>query len=175
MVLRLHPGMVVRCDANFDSIFASHFALFRTFSHFSLFCTFFWHILRIFLTLFKPFWCINREISTKKVEKVRKCEKSAMRMRCENSAMRWALTKSANANAMRKSFRTTISGYIWGIFKHFLKFEGHTSSGRHTNETLNSLAKLWSFKVIWTFFWVSVMALLCSSRWSDLNVVKQNV
>ncbi len=29
-----------------------------------------------------------------------------------------------------------------GIFKHFPKFEGHTSSGRHSNETLNLLTKL---------------------------------
>jgi hypothetical protein len=43
----------------------------------------------------------------------------------------------------------------------------HTSSGRHTNETLNLLTKLWSFKVIWTFFCGSFMALLCSSKWSD--------
>ncbi len=42
--------------------------------------------------------------------------------------------------------------YLWGIFKHVPKFEGHTSSGRHTNKTWNLLTKLWSFKVIWTFF-----------------------
>ncbi len=44
-------------------------------------------------------------------------------------------------------------GYLWGIFKHFPKFEGHTSSGMHTNKTSNLLTKPWSFKVIWTFFW----------------------
>jgi hypothetical protein len=56
-----------------------------------------------------------------------------------------------------KILRTKIffwyEGYlVWGIFKHFPKFEGHTSPGRHTNKTLQMLTKLWSFKVIWTFF-----------------------
>jgi hypothetical protein len=27
------------------------------------------------------------------------------------------------------------SNYLRGIFKHFLKFEGHTPSGRHTDKT----------------------------------------
>jgi hypothetical protein len=82
------------------------------------------HILRISRALFATFWCINREISTKKVEKVQKCKKSAMRCekvqcdamsfnkkcKCECDAIkvRCALTKSANANEMRKSFCTTI-------------------------------------------------------------------
>ncbi len=101
---------VVRCDANFDSVFASHlhFAPFLTSSHF---CTFFWHILRIFLALFTAFWCINCEISTKKVEKVRKCEKSArsamrmqnaMRKKCD--AMQWALTKKCECECDAKTF-----------------------------------------------------------------------
>ncbi len=38
------------------------------------------------------------------------------------------------------------------FLKHIPKFECHRSSGRHTNETSNLLTKLWSFKVIWTFF-----------------------
>jgi hypothetical protein len=67
------------------------------------------------------------------------------------------------------------SGYLWGIFEHFPNFKGHTSSRRHTNETLNLLTKLWSFKVIWTFF-----GALSWLRWAPVdgltkNVVKQNV
>jgi hypothetical protein len=67
-------------------------------------------------------------------------------------------------------------GYLWGPFKHFAKFEGHTSWGRHTNETLSLFMKFCSFKVIWTIFGGLFMALLCSSRWSEKkNVVKQIV
>ncbi len=59
----------MRCDANFDSIYASH-------SHVALFRTRLL-VLRIFLALFITFWCINHEISTRKVEKMRKCEDNA--------------------------------------------------------------------------------------------------
>jgi hypothetical protein len=69
----------------------------RTFSHFFAFLHFVVHILCIFLALFATFWCINREILTKEVEKVRnakKCDANAMqcdelsqkvqmRMQCE--------------------------------------------------------------------------------------------
>jgi hypothetical protein len=88
------------------------FALFRIFRIFPIFALFV-HILRIFLTLFATFWCINREISTEKVESA-KMRKSVMRMRnamrkkCD--AIRSAFSKSANAK--RKSFRTTIPAKI---------------------------------------------------------------
>ncbi len=66
-------------------------------------------------------------------------------------------------------------GYLWGIFKHFPKFEGHTSSGRHKNETLNLLTKLWYFKVIWTF--LGACSWLCCAAVDGLteNAVKQNM
>jgi hypothetical protein len=46
----------------------------------------------------------------------------------------------------------------------------------HTNETLNLLTKLWSFKVIWTFFGACSW-LCCAPVVVGLtnNVVKQNV
>ncbi len=66
-------------------------------------------------------------------------------------------------------------GYLWGIFKHSPKSEGHMSSWRHTNETLNLLMKLWSFKVILTFFLGSFIVLLCSVDGLTKNVVKQCV
>jgi hypothetical protein len=50
----------------------------------------FWHILRFLLALFRTFWCINREISTKKAEEGQKRENSA------KSAM-----QMQNANAMQ--------------------------------------------------------------------------
>jgi hypothetical protein len=98
----------MRCDANFDPIFASHshFALFCTSSHFRTFFAYFAHFSRSFHIFLPKRWkkCEN----AKKMRKVRcECE---MRMRREKSAMRWALTKSANANATQKSFRTTIPG-----------------------------------------------------------------
>ncbi len=114
---------VVRCDAKFDSIFASylHFALYRNCLHF---CPF-WHILRFLLALFRTFWCINREISTKKVETGQKREnsaKSAMQMQNAN-AMQWGLTKSANT--MWKSFGTTIPGRNNGILPDRLCYIGN--------------------------------------------------
>jgi hypothetical protein len=92
----------MRCDANFDSIFASQlqFALFFcAFSHFWIFALFFLHISRFSLALLKTFWCIIREISTKKVEKVRKCEKKCEKCdanaKCECDAKRlWCDVKS---------------------------------------------------------------------------------
>jgi hypothetical protein len=100
----------VRCDENFDSFFASHFALFTLFA--------FSHFFRIFLALFASFWFNNREKTTKKVEKVRKCEEEKKReVRCECEcyakavqSQKVVLTKSVNANAMRQRFRTTIPG-----------------------------------------------------------------
>ncbi len=61
------------------------------------------------------------------------------------------------------------------FFTHFPKFEGHTSSGLHTNETLNLLTKLWSFKVIKTFF--RARSWLCCAPVVGLtkSVAKQNV
>jgi hypothetical protein len=74
----------------------------------------------------------------------------------------------------RKKYFLVFFGYLWGFFKYFPKFEGHTSSGIHTNETLNLLTKLWSFKVIRTFFgarsWLCCAR--CSSRWSDQKSCK---
>jgi hypothetical protein len=62
------------------------------------------------------------------------------------------------------------------MFKHFPIFEGHTSSVMHTNETLNLLTKLWSFKVIWIFFFFGVVHVLCTLvDGLTKNVVKQNV
>ncbi len=51
----------------------------------------------------------------------------------------------------------------------------HTPSVRHTNKTLNSLTKLRSFKVTWTFF--GAHSWLCCTPVDGLtkNVVKQNV
>ncbi len=106
---------VVRCDAMRILILFSHRI---RISHFFAFSHFFLHILQISSHFSQLFWYINCEISTRKVEKVRKCEKSAMQMRnakkvrckCEMrkkcDAVRWTLTKSANA--MRKGFRTAI-------------------------------------------------------------------
>ncbi len=58
----------------------------------------------------------------------------------------------------KQNFGTKV--YLWGMFKHSPKFEGQTSSGRPTNETLNFQGHL---SVLWGMF----MALLCFSRWSD--------
>jgi hypothetical protein len=81
-------------------------------SHFFAFSHFFLHFFRIYFALFTRFLFNNHETTTKKVGKVRKkcekCDANANAMRCESGAMRWVVTKSANANAMRKSFRTTI-------------------------------------------------------------------
>jgi hypothetical protein len=100
--MRFFLVLLVRWDANFDSFFALH-------SHFALF--------RIFFALFTRFLFNNHETTTKKVEKVRKCEKSAKSAMQMRNAMRWVVTKSAsaNANAMRKSFRTTIPGRCNGF------------------------------------------------------------
>ncbi len=58
------------------------------------------------------------------------------------------------------------------FFSHFRKIEGYTPSGRHTNETLNLLTKLWSFKVFLNVVLGSFIASLCSSRWSDQECCK---
>ncbi len=92
----------MRCE------FWFHFRIaFRTFL--CMFCAFFSHFSQLFGALtvkYRPKrWkkCEN----AKKMRKVRcECE---MRMRCEKSAMRSAFSKSANA--MRKSFRTTIPAF----------------------------------------------------------------
>ncbi len=78
---------LVRFDliANFDSVFLhwacnSHFFAFCTFSHFV-------RTIRIFFTLITSFWFNNLETTTKKVEKMRECEKntkSAMQMQNVN-------------------------------------------------------------------------------------------
>ncbi len=113
-------SVVVRCDANFDSIFASH-------SHFALFALFFlcfFHIFfsfaffRTFFAFFSHFFAqllLFGALTVKHGAKISKCEKSAknamrmrsakcecdanakceMRMRCESGAM--GLDKSANA------------------------------------------------------------------------------
>jgi hypothetical protein len=75
----------------------------------------------------------------------------------------------------KKIFIVTKLGYLWGIFKHLPKFESDTSSGLHTNKMLNLLTKLWSFKVIWTFF--GARPWLCCAPVNGLtkNIVKQNV
>jgi hypothetical protein len=82
------------------------FALFRIFALFFAYLARFSRTFHNFLVKYWPTRWKKYENNAKKVQKVRcECE---MQMRCKNSAMRWALIKSANANAMRKSFRTTI-------------------------------------------------------------------
>jgi hypothetical protein len=46
------------------------------------------HILHFFLALFATLWCINREILTKKVEKVQKCEKCNANAKCDAKNVR---------------------------------------------------------------------------------------
>jgi hypothetical protein len=48
-------------------------------------------------------------------------------------------------------FVTKVTSETFLSISKNLKFEGHTSSGLYTNETLTLLTKRWSFKVIWTF------------------------
>ncbi len=56
--------------------------------------------------------------------------------------------------------------------RHFLAFpkmwRSHVFREAH-KRNFELFDKLWSLKVIWTFFWDLFMALLCSSRWSDQN------
>jgi hypothetical protein len=80
---------VVQCNAMQILIPFSHHIRILQFFAFFAFLHYFLYILRIFFALFTTFWCINRGMLTKKVEKVqKKSAKSAMQMR--------------NANVMRK-------------------------------------------------------------------------
>jgi hypothetical protein len=61
------------------------------------------------------------------------------------SPQNFALSSKVNKKNLKKGKKNIekhIFWNLWGIFKHFPKFEGHISSGRHTNKTLNLLTKL---------------------------------
>ncbi len=84
------------------AIFALHFALFRI-SHFlalfRIFGSFFFFLFAYFVHFsctHHNFWCINREILTKKVEKVRKCEEKTC-VKCDANAKRKCDAKKCNA------------------------------------------------------------------------------